>query len=67
MDKSAEVKRLEKEAVDARLSPSRLSKMAGIDQSTWWRVRQNPERLTLDTLAKIETAIKARRVELDRA
>jgi hypothetical protein len=64
MDKEAEVARIEREATEVRLSPARLCERAGINPSTWWRVRKQPERLTLDTLGKLEIAIKSRRTEM---
>lgn len=61
MDKKAEVERIEREAVEVRLSPHGLSEAAGIDKSTWWRIRKDPDRLTLRTLDKLETAIREKR------
>lgn len=67
MDKQAEVARIEREAVEVRLAPAKLCALAKINASTWWRIRKQPERLTLDTLAKLEIAIKTRRAELEAA
>lgn len=61
MDKKAEVDRIEREAVDVRLATVDLCREAGINESTWWRVRKNPDRLTLKTLDKLESAIRRKR------
>lgn len=66
MNKADEVARIEREAVDVRLSPINLCERAGINKTTWWRIRKNPESMTLTVLAKLETAIKKRRNELAR-
>jgi len=64
MDKVAEVARIEREAVEVRLMPADLCRLAQVNPSTWWRVRQKPEKLTLRVLGKLEVAIRNRRKEL---
>lgn len=63
MDKAAEVARIEREATEVRLSPAKLCERAQVAPSTWWRNRKNPETITLETLEKLENAIKAKRAE----
>jgi len=64
MDKVEEVARIDRERIEARLSHVKLAERAGVDAATWWRVRKNPESLTLDTLDKLEKAIKSKRTEM---
>lgn len=64
MNKAEEIERIIREAEAVRLSPAKLCSRAGIAASTWWRNRKNPESMTLDTLEKLEAAIKAKRAEL---
>lgn len=63
MDKVAEVAKIERESVEVRLSPDKLAERAGIHRTTWYRCRNNPEKLTLDVLGKLETAIRTKRAE----
>lgn len=63
MDKSAEVARIDRERTEVRLSHVKLCQRAGVDTATWWRNRKNPETITIDTIDKLETAIRAKRAE----
>lgn len=64
MDKAGEIARLDRERIEVRLSHAKLCKLAQVDTSTWWRNRQNPETITLDTIDKLESAIRAKRAEV---
>jgi len=63
MNKTQEVARIMRESVEVRLSPDKLAKRAGIHRTTWYRCREEPNRLTLDVLGKLEKAIAAERAE----
>lgn len=63
MDKAAEVARIDRERMEVRLSHARLCERAMVDPSTWWRNRRDPETITLDTIDKLETAIRVKRAE----
>ena len=64
MDKATEVARIEREATEVRLSPVKLAQRAGVNASTWYRNRKNPDTITLDTIDKLESAIRAKRSEM---
>lgn len=63
MDKAAEVARIDRERVEVRLSHAKLCERAGVNPSTWWRNREDPETITLETIDKLESAIRAKRAE----
>lgn len=63
MDKAEEVARIERESIEVRLSPDKLAERAGVHRTTWYRCRTNPDKLTLDVLDKLETAIRSKRAE----
>jgi hypothetical protein len=64
LDKAQEVARIEREATEVRLSPAKLCERAGVAASTWWRNRKDPETITLDTMDKLEAAIRSKRQEM---
>lgn len=63
-EKAQTVARLEREAVEVRLTHTALAQRAGLDFSTWFRIRKNPEQLTIASLDKLETAIRTKRAEM---
>jgi len=63
MNKADEVARIDRERVEVRLTHARLCEAARVDPATWWRNRNNPETISLDTIDKLEKAIKAKREE----
>lgn len=66
MDIKADIERIGRDAVAARLSDQELCERAGIAVSTWWRIRQTGSS-RLSTLEKLENAIKAKRREAEQA
>jgi len=63
MNKADEVKRIDRERVEVRLSHAKLCERANVDTSTWWRNRNFPETITLETIDKLEGAIRSKRAE----